>query len=96
VEGNAANGCFRLSRPAFDPGVQSLGIGLPGVGGRYSVRVFDVRNREVWSAVSGGAGLEWSGLGAAGETLPSGRYLILAESAASRMSIAAPVDIVRR
>lgn len=87
---------LRLSRGVFNPGFQSLGIGLPVGGGRYSVRVFDARFREVWNAATGDPGLEWNGLGAVGEPLPSGRYLILAQSAGSAKSISAPVDIIRR
>lgn len=87
---------LRLSRGVFNPLLQGLGIGLPVGGGRFSVRVFDARFREVWSAATGDAGLEWNGLNSSGEALPSGRYLILAQGAGGRKSLSAPVDIVRR
>ena len=77
-----------LSSGAFNPGYQSLSIALPVAGGRFSVRIYDVRMREVWHAAAGDAAgfaaLEWNGASASGEPLPSGRYFILAQGAGSR------------
>lgn len=87
---------LRLSRSVFNPGLQGLAIGLPVEGGRYSVRVFDARFREVWNAAAAGPALEWNGLGADGEALPSGRYLILAQGSGRSKAASAPVDIIRR
>jgi gluconolactonase len=86
---------LRLSSGAFNPVTQSLAIALPVAGGRFQVRIYDARMREVWSAAAGDAGLEWNGRNAFGDILPSGRYLIMAQSV-GRKALAAPVDLVRR
>lgn len=88
---------LRLSSGAFNPAFQALTIAFPvpgADGGRFSVRIYDARMREVWSAPAGYAGLEWNGRGAMGGILPAGRYLILAETAGR--ALAAPVDLLRR
>ena len=89
-----------LSSGAFNPAYQSLSIALPVAGGRFAVRIYDVRMREVWNAAAGDAAgfaaLEWNGASASGEPLPSGRYFILAQGAGARKPLSAPVDILRR
>lgn len=86
---------LRLSSGAFDPAFRPLSIALPSAMGRFSVRIYDLRMREVWSAAGDGS-VAWHGTAASGAPLPAGRYLVLADKAGTGRPSAAPVDLLRR
>lgn len=94
ASGPGATG-LRLSSGAFDPALRPLSIALPTAMGRLSVRILDLRMREVWSAAGQGS-VAWNGTSASGAPLPAGRYLVLADKAGTGRPSASPVDLIRR